>query len=95
METIKNFFIKYGNVFYAIVSAILIVSWFAFSSYLYMFVLQLPNTLIFNGAQLYLTLLPSFAIYYFFGEYRIYKYHGIYPMDFEESSILDDFLLKK
>ncbi len=93
METTKNFFTRYSNIFYSILSAILIVSWAIFSSYIYIFVLDLPKTLILNGAHLYLTLLPCFAIYYFLGEYRIYKYWCI--IKYNDVSILDELFLKK
>ena len=87
------FCIKYSNVFYSILSACLIVSWIIFSSYSYFFILERDNTLIRDVLQLYVTLMPSFGIYYFLGENRIYR--GVYNLGFEESLILDDFLLKR
>lgn len=85
--------LKYINIFYSILAAILIVSWITFSSYQYMFILRQPNTLIFNIIHAYVMFVPAFGIYYFLGEYRIYK--NLCVLYIEETNILDEFLLKK
>lgn len=92
MKAIKIFWIRYNNIFYSILSAVLIVSWIIFSTYSYFFIFEQKNTLIWDVLQIYVTVVPSSAIYYFLGEYRIY--HRMYNLGFEESPILDDFLLK-
>lgn len=92
MKAIKIFWIRYNNIFYSILSAVLIVSWIIFSTYSYFFIFERKDTFVWDILQIYVILVPSSGIYYFLGEYRIYR--KVYNLGFEESSILDDFLLK-
>lgn len=93
MGTIKNFFTKYSNIFYGILSAVLIVSWVIFSGYQYIFILKQSHTMIITLLHLYVVFMPSFGIFYFLGEYRIYKYCCI--IEYNDVSILDESFLKK
>lgn len=92
MKIVKKFLIKHSNILYSILSAVLIVCWVIFSTHDYLVSVRTTN-LVVNALQIYVAVVPSFGIYYFFGEYRIYK--GVYPISFENSPILDDFLLKQ
>lgn len=84
---------EYINIFYSILAAILITSWITFSGYQYIFILEQQKTLFSTLMGLYVIFTPAFGIYYFLGEYRIYRY--AYIIEYNDTSILDESFLKK